>query len=48
MIYVEKVKMHVYCENKAEQLFAHISVRTKRGPKCCVPIPALPFQEKYY
>ena len=31
---------------KLKQLFAHISVRTKRGPKCCVPIPALPFQEK--
>ena len=31
---------------KLEQLFAHIGVSTERGPKCCVPIPALPFQEK--
>ena len=34
-MHVEKVEMHVYCDIKSE-----------RGPKCCVQIPALPFQEK--
>ena len=38
--------MHMYHDIKAEQLFAHISVHTNRDPKCCVPIPALPFQDK--
>ena len=27
-------------------MFAHIDVRTESSPKCCVLIPALPFQEK--
>ena len=31
---------------KLKQLFAYFDVRTKRGPQCCVPIPALPFQEQ--
>ena len=31
---------------KLKQLFAHIGVRAKRGPQCCVPIPSLQFQEK--
>ena len=31
---------------KLKQLFAHIGVRTEIGPKCFVPIPSLPLQEK--
>ena len=31
---------------KLKQLFALISVCTERCSKCCVPIPALLFQEK--
>ena len=31
---------------KLKQLFAHKGVRTERGPKCFVPIPSLPLQEK--
>ena len=31
---------------KLKELFAHIDVRAKTGPQCCVTIPALLFQEK--
>ena len=31
---------------KPKQLFAINGVCTERGPKCCFPIPVLPFQEK--
>ena len=47
-IHVEKPKMRVYCDIKAERVFAHISVRTERGPKRCAPIPALLLQENYH
>ena len=47
MIHVEKVELDVYCDIKAEIVVCTQRCTHKRGPKCCVQIPALTFLEKY-
>ena len=46
VIHVEKVEMRVNCSIKAETVVCTHWCKHCERPKCCVLIPALPFQEK--